>query len=170
MEGRDKVAAGRQIRVRPIDAAEFARFGQVIESHGHAGLPINQGKCLRFHDLAVPDIGANGRAGISLFRAELRSLPYSLDMMERHPFGSQAFIPMDQASMLVTVSEDSDGNPGIPRAFVTGPGQGVNIARNCWHGVLAPLAGSGLHAVIDWIGTECNLVEHWFEQPFTIIA
>ena len=170
MEAMGKVVAGRQIQVQPIDAAGFARFGQVIETGGHVGLPINQGKCLRFHDLAVPDIGANGRAGISLFRAEIRSLPYSLDMMERHPFGSQAFIPMGQGSMLVTVSECLDGRPGVPRAFVAGPGQGVNIARNCWHGVLAPLSGRGTHAVIDWVGEECNLVEHWFEQPYIITA
>lgn len=155
------------IRTRPLNAAEFARFGDVLEAAGEPDKMINQGMCGRYHDRAAMDF-ADGRAGISLFRAKPRSLPMVLDLMERHPDGSQAFLPMSMDSFLVVVAPDNAGQPGQPLAFITAPGQGVNFHRNIWHGVLAPLAEPGLFAVVDRIGSGANLEEHWFEDPPTI--
>lgn len=156
-----------------LTAAAFAPFGDVLEVAGPPDKIINQGKCGRYHDLAAmdfsPDIGG-GRAGISLFQAELRPLPYMLDLLERHPLGSQAFIPMSQSRFLITVAEDAGGVPGAPRAFIARAGQGVNLRRNVWHGVLCPLDGSGLYAVIDRIGDGNNLEEYWLPQPVEISA
>ncbi len=153
----------------PLTAAAFAPFGEVLEVAGSPDKIINQGKCGRYHDLAAMDIG-DGRAGISLFQAELRGLPYLLDLLERHPLGSQAFIPMSQSRFLITVAEDAGGVPGAPRAFIARAGQGVNLRRNVWHGVLCPLDGSGLYAVIDRIGEGNNLEEYWLPQPIEITA
>lgn len=158
-----------EIRAQPLTAAGFAPFGTVIACRDRPDRIINQGFCERHHDLARPDI-ADGTAGISLFRAVPRALPYRLEMMERHPLGSQAFLPMYETSFLVTVAPDAGGRPDRPLAFLTAPGQGVQIARAVWHGVLAPLAPPGLFAVVDRIGTGGNLQEHWFEAPFTIVA
>ncbi len=89
-------------------------------------------------------------------------------MMERHPLGSQAFIPMSMTGFLIIVAEDKNGRPGVPKAFVSQPGQAINFKRNVWHGVLTPLEAPGLFAVIDRIGTAENLQEYWFEQPYTV--
>ena len=151
----------------PLTAAAFAPFGEVLEVAGSPDKIINQGKCGRYHDLAAMDIG-DGRAGISLFQAELRGLPYLLDLLERHPLGSQAFIPMSQSRFLITVAEDAGGVPAAPRAFIARAGQGVNLRCNVWHGVLCPLDGSGLYAVIDRIGEGNNLEEYWLPQPIEI--
>ncbi|MFT7370117.1 MAG: ureidoglycolate lyase [Octadecabacter sp.] len=156
-----------QIKVEPLSADVFAPFGDVIECCGEPDKIINQGLCGRYHDCAVMDF-SDGQAGLSLFKATPRSFPYTLDMMERHPDGSQAFIPMTQAPFLVIVALDDDGKPGTPRAFVTIPGQAVNYHRNIWHGVCAPLQNSGLFAVVDRIGLGDNLQEHWFDGPFTV--
>ena len=125
------------IRAEPLGAA-FAAFGDLLEVAGEPDKVINQGLCGRWHDLAGIDV-ADGRAGISLFKAEPRALPYRLDMMERHPEGSQAFLPMSLEPFLVVVAPDDGGRPDRPRAFITRPGQGVNYRRAVWHGVLAPL-------------------------------
>ena len=159
----------RLIRPEPLTAAAFAPFGEVLEIAGPPDKIINQGKCGRYHDLAGMDF-SDGRAGISLFQAELRGLPYLLDLLERHPLGSQAFIPMSQSRFLITVAEDAGGVPGAPRAFIARAGQGVNLRRNVWHGVLCPLDGSGLYAVIDRIGEGNNLEEYWLPQPIEITA
>ena len=151
----------------PLTAAAFAAFGDVIDGAGAPGRIINQGMCGRHHDLARLDFG-DGRAGISLFRAEPRSLPYRLNMLERHPEGSQAFLPMSEAPFLVIVAPDEDGAPGRPRAFLTAPGQGVNYRRGTWHGVLTPLSAPGLFAVVDRIGDGANLEECWLDAPFEI--
>lgn len=156
-----------EIAIRPLTAGEFAPFGDVLEVAGAPDRIINQGLCGRHHDLARLDFG-DGRAGISLFDAEPRALPYDLEMVERHPEGSQAFLPMTMAQFLVVVAPDQGGVPGRPVAFRSAPGQGVNYHRGTWHGVLTPLSAPGLFAVVDRIGPGANLEEYWFETPYRI--
>ena len=159
----------RQIVATPLTATAFAPFGDVIELSGDPDKIINQGQCGRYHDRALLEF-TDGRAGISLFNANPRALPHVLDMVERHPDGSQAFIPMTHQPFLVIVAPDRDGLPGIPRAFLTEPGQAVNYHRGTWHGVLTPLHDPGLFAVVDRIGEGTNLEEHWFDTPYEVIA
>jgi len=158
------------LQAEPLAAAAFAPFGDVLEAHGAPDRLINQGLCGRFHDRARLDFGADGRAGLSIFDAQPRALPYLLEMMERHPDGSQAFIPMTAHPFLVIVASNAGGTPVNPRAFLTAPGQGVNLLRGTWHGVLTPLHAPGLFAVIDRIGPTPNLEEHRFAAPWTVIA
>ncbi len=148
----------------------FAPFGDVLDVTGAPDKLINQGLCGRFHDRARLDFGPDGRAGISLFDAVPRALPYLLEMVERHPEGSQAFIPMHEQAFLVVVAQDNGGVPGRPLAFVTNGAQGINFHRNIWHGVLTPLSHPGRFAVIDRIGTSPNLEEHWFDTPWEVRA
>lgn len=160
----------REIATQPLSAAAFAPYGNVIEAAGDPDMMINRGMCGRYHDRAGLDLdNEDGRAGISVFHATPRALPYELDMMERHPLGSQAFLPMSADPFLVIVADDLDGQPHEPKAFLTAAGQGVNYHRGTWHGVLTPLHEPGLFAVVDRIGPGENLEEHWFEEPFTII-
>lgn len=155
------------IRIEPLTAQAFAPFGQILDTAGVPDKIINQGMCGRYHDRAGIDI-ADGRAGISLFKAEARSFPITLDMVERHPDGSQAFLPMSYDPFVIVVAPDEGGTPGQPRAFISVAGQGVNYNRGTWHGVLTPLKAPGLFAVVDRIGDGPNLEEHWFDTPFTI--
>ncbi|MEO0990806.1 MAG: ureidoglycolate lyase, partial [Pseudomonadota bacterium] len=104
-----------EIPVQPLTAEAFAAFGDVLECLGEPDRLINQGLCGRYHDQAGLDFGT-GRAGISLFNAEPRSLPYQLEMVERHPDGSQAFVPMSREPFLVVVARDLGGTPDTPIA------------------------------------------------------
>lgn len=155
------------IEIVPLTPEAFAPFGDVLEVAGEPDKIINQGLCGRFHDRARMDF-SDGRAGISLFDAKPRTLPYKLDMVERHPDGSQAFIPMTHQPFLVIVAPDEGGVPGQPLAFLTNPGQAVNYHRGTWHGVLTPLHGPGLFAVVDRIGSGSNLQEYWFDAPYDV--
>jgi ureidoglycolate lyase len=83
----------RRIATEPLTAEAFRPFGDVLEAAGAPDRLINEGLCGRFHDRARLDFGT-GRAGISIFDAVPRALPYRLEMVERHPEGSQAFLPM----------------------------------------------------------------------------
>ena len=158
----------RQIVTLPLTAEAFAPFGDVLEVAGAPDKMINAGLCGRYHDRAQLDF-AQGRAGISLFDAEPRALPYRFDLMERHPDGSQAFLPMTEHPFLVIVAPDARGVPGTPCAFLTAPGQGVNYHRGTWHGVLTPLHAPGLFAVVDRIGDGANLEEHVFDAPYLVV-
>ena len=159
------------ILAEPLTREAFAPFGDVLEAAGSPDRLINQGLCGRFHDRARLDFGT-GRAGISIFQAEPRSLPYRLEMVERHPEGSQAFLPMTEHPFLVVVvvAEGRDAVPGRIRAFLTAPGQGINLLRGTWHGVLTPLHAPGLFAVVDRIGEGANLEEHWLPEARMVYA
>ena len=159
----------REIAVAPLDAAAFAPFGEVIEAAGEPTKTINRGMCGRYDDLARLDFADGGRPAISVFAGKPYALPLTLDMVERHPLGSQAFLPMSADPFLVIVAPDRGGRPGRPSAFLTRPGQGVNYRRGTWHGVLTPLARPALFAVVDRVGDGANLEEHWFETPFLIV-
>lgn len=154
----------RTITTEPLTSKEFAPFGEVLEAVGTPDKLINQGMCGRFHDRAKLDF-SDARAGISIFHAQPRSFPYTLDLVERHPDGSQAFIPMTEHPFLVIVSTGPDATP---RAFLTNGAQGINLHRGVWHGVLTPLHAPGLFAVVDRIGSTPNLEEHYFELPWTV--
>jgi len=150
-----------------LTAEAFQPFGDVLDISGAPDRMINQGLCGRYHDRARLQF-LDGRAGVSLFNAEPRTLPYRLEMVERHPDGSQTFIPMTQKPFLVIVAPDTAQGPGLPRAFRTAPGQAINFLRNTWHGVLTPLTAPGLFAVVDRIGPGANLEEFWFDEPYFV--
>jgi ureidoglycolate lyase len=158
----------RHLKISPLTATTFAPFGDILDASGAPDKMINAGLCGRYHDRAQLDFGADGRAGISIFNAEARSVPYCLDLMERHPEGSQAFIPMTANPFLVVVAQDADGKPANPQAFVTAPLQGINFHRGTWHGVLTPLTAPGIFAVIDRIGLTPNLQEVVLDPPYVI--
>jgi len=156
----------KTLRPVPLTAEAFAPFGDVLEATGDFRL-INEGMCRRHHDRATLDFGFDARAGISIFHAEPRALPYEFDLIERHPDGSQAFLPMTQHPFLVIVAESPDH---APRAFLTNGAQGINLRRGTWHGVLTPLHAPGLFAVVDRIGPTPNLEEFRYHESWTVIA
>ncbi|MBU2937849.1 MULTISPECIES: ureidoglycolate lyase [Pacificibacter] len=152
--------------ITPLTAEAFAPYGDILDASGAPDKIINAGKCERFHDRAKIDV-MQARVGISIFKAELRSLPYQLDLIERHPEGSQAFVSMSNEPFLVIVS---DGPDATPKAFITDGAQAINFHRGTWHGVLTPLAGNGMFTVIDRIGETPNLEEFTFDAPWTVVA
>ncbi len=154
------------LKPEPLTAAAFAPFGDVLDATGDFRL-INDGLCHRHHDRARLDFGPDARPGLSVFHAEARALPYAFDLIERHPEGSQAFIPMTEHPFLVIVAESPNH---APRAFLTKGAQGINLHRGTWHGVLTPLHSPGLFVVIDRIGPTPNLEEYRYSQPWTVIA
>lgn len=159
----------RAITARPLTREAFAPFGEVIDTDWPNHFPINQGMCERYHELAqVEATGPQARVLINLFRGKPYAMPLTLELVERHPLGSQAFMPLTPAPFLVIVCADMDGVPGEPLAFVTAPGQGVNYRRGTWHGVLTPIGAPQDFLVVDRGGEGNNLVEHRFDRPWQV--
>lgn len=158
------------ILIEPLTADAFAPFGQVIDMAGANHYPINNGMTERYHDLARVELGGvHPRPLISIFRGQPYELPLTLRMVERHPLGSQAFYPLGEMPFLVIVAADLQGIPDTPRAFLTEPRQGINIAMNIWHGVLTPLHQVSDFLVVDRGGEGNNLEEHHFDVPHTVM-
>jgi len=159
----------RTLVARPLTAEAFAPFGQVIDKAVTQPRPMNAGKARRFHDLAdILVSGEESRVVVGLVEAQAYPLPLVFRLVERHPFGAQAFIPLTDAPFLVIVCPDEEGRPGRPQAFVTTPWQGVCYARNTWHGVLTPFGQAQDFVVVDRDGAGVNLEEFTFAEPWTV--
>ena len=161
--------SARRITAQPLTREAFAPFGVVIDKAGGAPRPMNAGMARRFHDLARIEVaGENAQVVMGLVEAKPYPLPLTLGLVERHPLGAQAFLPLTDAPFLVVVCPDERGRPGRPQAFLTAPGQGVCYAMNVWHGVLTPFGAPQDFVVIDRGGPGVNLEEFVFEEPWSI--
>jgi len=159
------------LKIQPLTREAFAPFGEVIETDPSAMRYINGGTTERYHALAVAEAtGEDARVIINIFRGSPRAFPYAVDMMERHPFGSQSFSPIDNRPWLVVVAEDEGGRPGRPKVFCAGGRQGVNYRRNVWHHPLMTVGAVSDFLVVDRLGKGVNLVEYAYETPFIIEA
>lgn len=147
-------AAALNLALEPLSAPAFTPFGDVIEiSNAARHFTINDGNTERYHDLAHIDPGADGRAIVSLFRGLPRVLPFEVKTMERHPRGSQAFIPLSNRPYLVVVAPAGPApGAGDLRAFLCQGNQGVNYATGVWHHPLLALEDVSDFLVIDRSG------------------
>ena len=147
---------------KPLTAEAFAPYGDVIEVRGQAKV-INEGLTERFHDLAKVDVTAQGgHTLVNIFRSKPKPLPMKITMMERHPLGSQAFIPLGSTPFLVLVApaEHETLRGDDLELFITHAQQGVNYRRNVWHHYCLALGQEGDFLVIDRGGPGENLEEY----------
>lgn len=154
------------IRVAPLTREAFAPYGDVIEVEGSQHFTINGGSTERFHDLARIDVAeAGGRPIVSIFRAQPRALPLVVEMMERHPLASQAFIPLGSVPFLVLVAAPGEALAADDlRAFIATRGQGVNYHRGVWHHPVLPLSPDQDFLVVDRAGEGHNCDEFHFRR------
>lgn len=153
----------RRVVAEPLTAHAFAPFGDVIEASDRSEiLDINYGATRRFHDLADVEVG-DGRAIISLFRSQPLA-PVVLKLMERHPLGSQAFVPLQPRPYLVAVAAGEALDPAAIRVFRAAPGQGVNYRAGTWHHFLMALEAESDFLVVDRDGPGENLDEVWLDE------
>ena len=167
--------SAKRLRLQELTAAAFAPYGDVIETAQAEAFPINNGTTTRFHDLAkVETEGPQARTLINLFRGKPFEPPIGIAMLERHPLGSQAFIPLHDRPWLVVVARDDFGSPAEPEAFLVRPAsgrlRGVNYARNVWHHPLLALEAESDFCVIDRGGEGNNLEEFFFDRPYEIAS
>jgi ureidoglycolate lyase len=149
----------KPLAVQPLTRAAFAPFGDVIETDGADHFPINGATTERYHDLC-PVVGR--KTLISIFRGRPFALPIPIAMVERHPLGSQAFVPLDRRPWLVVVAPSgADGAPGEPAAFLATGAQGVSYAPGTWHHPLIALEAVSEFLVVDHAAVD-NLDEHEF--------
>lgn len=151
---------------QPLTRAAFAPFGEVIETEGSSHFSINGGFAERYHDLARIDVAAGGgRALVSIVRGRPRPMPIRLTLMERHPLGSQAFVPLHDRDWLLVVSAGPDPcRPEALRAFRASGRQGANYARGTWHHPLIVLSPDHEFLVIERGGEGTNIEEVPFPE------
>lgn len=157
------------IRALPITAERFAPFGDVIAAFPGRKEAMNSARFERFDDLATIDVDTEdgARASISIARSKvLTDLPYCFDLMERHPLGSQAFVPLSSFRFVVVVARSGDTVEASDlHAFVTNGHQGVNYHKGVWHMPLISFEAGQEFLIVDRAGGDNNYEEHVFGEP-----
>jgi len=153
------------LQAMPLTAERFAPYGDVIETSRDTADAMNAARFERFDDLCKVDLINNGRVSVSIARCRTpTSLPLRLDMVERHPLGSQAFVPLSPCKMIVVVAPPAESvDAGDLRAFVSNGRQGINYRRGTWHMPLISFSAGQEYLVIDRAGDEPNCEEHTFD-------
>ncbi len=161
----------RTLTIEPLTKEAFAPFGDVIETDGSDHFMINNGSTMRFHKLATVETATpEDNAIISIFRADAQDMPLTVSMLERHPLGSQAFIPLLGNPFLIVVAPLGDEPvSGLVRAFVTNGRQGINYHRGVWHHPVLTIEKRDDFLVVDRSGTGNNCDEHFFKEDERLI-
>ncbi len=145
----------------PLTSERFAPFGDVIEASRGRPVTMNEARFERFDDLCSVDVGSDGSVSVGVARCRAAtSLPLRIDKLERHPLGSQAFVPLQACKTVIVVAPPGEGvDVSDLRAFVTQPRQGFNYHRGTWHMPLIGLSVGQEFLVVDRGGEDANFEE-----------
>ena len=149
------------IKAKKITKKNFSKFGQLIDTSKKNPVNINDGYAKRYDGIANLNTKKdNGESTISIFSALKRSFPMKVDMMEKHPLGSQAFIPMKETTFLAFVAPEGD-KPDLNKieSFIIPKGIGVNYNPGVWHFPLISTEDMNF-LVVDRLGDGDNLILH----------
>ena len=160
------------LKAEPLTREQFAPYGEVIETSRDASDAMNAARFERFDDLCNVDLINDGRIAISIARCRTpTSLPLRLDRVERHPLGSQAFVPLSPCKMVIVVAPPEESvDAGDLRAFVSNGRQGINYRRGTWHMPLISFTAGQEYLIIDRGGNEPNCDEHTLDDVIFLEA
>lgn len=155
----------------PLTNERFTPFGDVIETSLHRAQGMNSAHFERFDDLCSVVTDDHGRVAISIARCRIATaLPYRFDRVERHPLGSQAFVPLTPCQFMIVVAAPLQSVEAVDlTAFVTNGRQGINYHRGTWHMPLIAFAAGQEFLVIDRAGELPNCDEHTLDEPVTLV-
>ncbi len=160
------------LRPLPLTAERFAPYGNVVEAAASAHAQMNELRFERFDNLVDVNVDASkhGHVGVSIARCRLPTrLPYRVEMVERHPLGSQAFIPLQRFVFMVVVGPAGESIEAEDlRAFVSNGRQGINYHRGVWHMPLIALEAGHDFLVIDRIGKGANCDQVYLSDTVTL--
>jgi ureidoglycolate lyase len=159
------------LKPEPLTSERFALYGDVIETSIDRTAAMNAERFQRFDDLCNVDMKDDGRVAISIARCRVAtSLPLRIDMVERHPLGSQAFVPLTPCRMVVVVAppEESVDSSDL-RAFVTNGRQGINYHRGTWHMPLIAFDAGREFLIIDRAADMPNCDTHELDEPVMLV-
>ena len=160
----------RTLKPEPLTRESFAAYGDVIESHPAASATMNAERFERFDDLCAVEAHA-GHVAVSIARCRSSTaLPYRVDIIERHPHGSQAFVPLTPCRMLVVVAPPGEqvGAADL-RAFVSNGRQGINYHRGTWHMPLIAFDVGQEFLIIDRSGESPNCDLRQLDEAITLL-
>lgn len=164
-------ASSFQLRAKPLTAAAFAPYGDVLAEGGRAPILVNEGRAARYDGLAhLAHVTGAEKPVISLYKVAPSRSPFAAGVFERHPLSSQVFLPMADATFLVVVAPDSAGRPDLARAEAFRPDHrtGIHYRAGIWHVPLVVFDAEAVFAMLMWETGRGDTEEHRLSDPILI--
>jgi ureidoglycolate lyase len=163
------------LRAQPLTREAFAPFGDVIGLELAGGASANQGTATRYDRVAqLASSRPEARPNLAVFRSVAKALPFEVRLLERHPCSTQMFVPLAcQRFLVVVCPDDARGEPDLARlrAFVCGPGQGVNYRAGLWHHPIIALDGPADFLMLAWEdGSALDCEERPLSTPLRVTS
>ncbi|MDX1404917.1 MAG: ureidoglycolate lyase [Woeseiaceae bacterium] len=162
----------REITPAPISADAFAPYGELIYASDASRASMNDARFDRYRDLANIDVAdGGGQVSISIARCRKPSeFPYTIGMLECHPHGSQAFIPLTPFAFIVVVAPSGENvDENRITAFVTDGTQGINYRKGVWHMPMIATQQGQQFLIIDRAPSADNLREVKLDSPLSLL-
>jgi ureidoglycolate lyase len=169
-----KEAMTFSIKAHPITRQAFESFGELITLENATTFQCNQGRAIRYDDLIqnIDVTAQHGRVAVSVYRCVGSPLPFPIEVMERHPLGSQAFMPMSNEAnqrFLVAVASAGELNRSMIKAFIVPANVGIQYKKGVWHLPIVALDQNMDFFAVDRVGPGLNCDEIKFDSGYLIV-
>ena len=157
------------LSIKEINQKNFSQFGQLISTKNIKSENINTDTTKSFYDLVnIQILGNDHQCRVNIFKGKKRKFPLQINMLENHPFSSQAFIPLQKTTFIVVVAPISK----IPdlnsiEAFKIPAEEGINFLPKVWHFPLITIEDSNF-LTIDKKDYKNNLEIYNFQNNHEI--
>jgi ureidoglycolate lyase len=134
-----------ELTPRPLITDAFLPFGEVLEA------PPEPGQS--FFNSGLANLRSSASPNLRIVNRLPTALPLQANLLERHEFSSQTFLPLELGRVLIVVAPHAaDGGPDVKRAeaFLASARQGFTYRPNTWHHGLTVLDRPARMAVFMW--------------------
>jgi ureidoglycolate lyase len=154
----------------PLTRERFEPYGDVIEAGPSATSAMNDARFERFDELCDVDT-RDGRVAVGIAQSRSpSSLPLLVDLVERHPRGSQAFVPLSPCRMIVVVAPPAESVSARDLvAFESNGRQGVNYRPGTWHMPLVAFERNQRFLIIERAVDGPNCDVHELDERVTLV-
>jgi ureidoglycolate lyase len=153
-----------EIVAGPLQDDAFAPFGAIVRAPAETGrIPIAA---------ALQNLRERAKPTLTASRSVPTNLPLISQVMERHRYSTQTFLPLDAARYLVLVAPNgSSGGPDMKsaRAFLVSGDTGISYHADTWHHPHTVLDRPASFAVFMWRdGTKDDIETRQLDAPFLL--
>jgi ureidoglycolate lyase len=149
----------RTVFIEDFTPENFQPYGQILDA-SQANPRLNF--CVDFKNER-----SDARLNLALICAPMISLPFVYDVLERHPYSEQTFLPLGTTrSLIVVARSDHETKPDFAtlKSFIVPSGLGIVYRPDTWHTGMAALDGPSHFAMlIHEAGTDDDC--HYLDVP-----
>lgn len=163
------------IKARQMTIEAYRPYGNIISAGDSVPFkPANNGTARRFNHLCNLENlrKESAQLNVCIFRCQPTiKLPLEIKLLEKHPYSTQAFLPMSTTGRYLTVVALGGETPDLSTlaVFITEGAQGVSYKPGVWHYPMTVLEEQlDFTCLIHEDGSPDDCIIYSLSEPFLI--